>query len=206
VAALGARNGPREPRVDVPARVVEDARLVLRARGWDGVRPLVGVAPGAAFGPAKRWPGDRVARLIARVVGERGASCVLVGGPADVQTTCAIAAEAGKIDRAARGGSVIDLAGQTTLVQLAGILAACTACVSNDSGAMHLAAAVGTPVVAVFGPTNERATAPVPRVGGSVQVMTGTAWCRPCGLRQCPIDHRCMTSISVDQVIQAMGD
>jgi heptosyltransferase-2 len=206
VAALGFDNGPREPRVDVPAQVVEDACAVLRSRGWDGVRPLVGIAPGAAFGGAKRWPGDRVARLIARVVGERGATCVLVGGAADVPTTHAIAGDAGRIDVSARGDSVIDLAGQTTLVQLAGILAASAVFVSNDSGAMHLAAAVGTPVVAVFGPTNERATAPVPRVDGSVTVIVGTAWCRPCGLRECPIDHRCMTSVSVDQVVHAMGD
>jgi heptosyltransferase II len=204
VAALGAENGPREPRVDVPARALEDARLALRARGWDGSRPLVGIAPGAASGGAKRWPGDRVARLIARLVGERGASCVLVGGAADVPITCAIAAEAGKIDASARGGSVIDVAGQTTLVQLAGMIAACAAFVSNDSGAMHLAAAVGTPLAAVFGPTNERATAPVPRAGGSVNVIAGTAFCRPCGLRQCPIDHRCMTSISVDRVVHAV--
>ena len=205
VAALGAENGSREPQVDVPARLVDDARLVLRARGWDGARPLVGIAPGAAFGGAKRWPGRRVARLIARAVAERGASCVLVGGAADVPITCAIAAEAATIDPSARGGSVIDLAGQTTLVQLAGVLAACAAFVSNDSGAMHLAAAVGTPVVAVFGPTNEQATAPVSRAGGSVNVIAGTAWCRPCGLRECPIDHRCMTSISVDRVVHALG-
>jgi heptosyltransferase II len=205
VAAFGAENGPREPSVDVPARVLEDARLELRARGWDGARPLIGVAPGAASGGAKRWPGDRVAGLIARMVAERGVSCVLVGGPADVPATCAIATEAGKIETSARGGAVIDLAGQTTLVQLAGILAACAAFVSNDSGAMHLAAAVGTPLAAVFGPTDERATAPVPRAGGSVSVITGAAWCRPCGLRECPIDHRCMTSISVDRVSHAVG-
>jgi heptosyltransferase-2 len=206
VAALGADNGPREPHVDVPARVLEETRAALRARGWDGERPLIGLAPGAAFGGAKRWPGTRVAHLIARVIRERGASCVLVGGPADVPTTCAIVAEAGKIESTACGGSVIDLAGQTTLVQLAGVVAACATFVSNDSGAMHLAAAVGTPVVAVFGPTNERATAPVPRAGGVVSLMAGTAWCRPCGLRECPIDHRCMTSISVDRVIRAIGD
>jgi len=206
VAALGAENGPREPRVEVPARVIEDARLALRERGWDGSSRLVGFAPGAAFGGAKRWPGPRVADLIARATGECGVSCVVVGGAADVPTTCAIVAEAGKIGPSARAGSVIDLAGQTTLVQLAGVLAACSAFVSNDSGAMHLAAAVGTPVVAVFGPTDERATAPVPRASGSVTVIAGTAWCRPCGLRECPIDHRCMTSISVDRVLNALGD
>lgn len=206
VASMGVENGPREPAVDVPARVTEAARAAIVARGWDGSRPLVGFAPGAAYGGAKRWPPDRVTDVVARLVAGHDAVCVLVGGAAETRTTRAVAAEAGKIVGPALAGRVIDLAGATTIVQLAGVLAACSAFVSNDSGAMHLAAAVGTPVVAMFGPTDERATAPVARDGGTAAIVAGAAWCRPCGLRECPIDHRCMTSIPADAVVRAAGE
>lgn len=205
-AAAGARCGSREPALDPPADVVAAARRLLQERGWDGARPLVGFAPGAAFGGAKRWPVGRFAEVAARLAGDRDATCVLVGSAAEAGATRAIAREAGKMIERARPGDVIDLAGQTTLVLAAGVLAACGAFVSNDSGAMHLAAAVGTPVVAVFGPTDERATAPVARPGRRAAVLAGSAWCRPCGLRECPIDHRCMASVPADRVIQTVGD
>ena len=96
---------------------------------------------------------------------------------------------------------MIDLVGRTTLGALAGVTARCRVFVSNDSGAMHLAAALGRPVVAMFGPTDERATGPV----GRHEVITAQAFCRPCMLRDCPIDHRCMKRISVDQVLAAVA-
>jgi heptosyltransferase-2 len=81
-----------------------------------------------------------------------------------------------------------------------GVIAACRAFLSNDSGAMHLAAALGVPVVAVFGPTDERATAPV----GDHAILTADVFCRPCMLRECPIDHRCMKRIGADRVADAL--
>jgi heptosyltransferase-2 len=94
----------------------------------------------------------------------------------------------------------VNLIGQTDLRLFAGLLAVCHAFVSNDSGAMHLAAAVGVPVVAIFGPTDERATAPL----GDHDVIIHQVFCRPCMLRECPIDHRCMRGISVDVVLAAV--
>ncbi len=205
-AALGVANGPREPRVDLDAAARDGARAWLRDHGWDGTAPLVGFGPGAAYGGAKRGPPDRVARVVAHLAAARGAACVLVGSVADAPVTAAVAAGAARLDVALAPGRVIDLAGRTTLAQLAGVLASCQAFVSNDSGAMHLAAAVGTRVVAVFGPTNERETAPVPRPGTTAALIAGSAFCRPCGLRECPIDHRCLTSVSVDSVIQAVSE
>jgi heptosyltransferase-2 len=95
---------------------------------------------------------------------------------------------------------VVNLIGRTDLRLLMGVLEACRAFVSNDSGAMHLAAALGVPVTAIFGPTDERATAPV----GDHDVIVHQVFCRPCMLRECPIDHRCMKRISVDEVYSAV--
>jgi len=81
------------------------------------------------------------------------------------------------------------------------VLARCSAFVSNDSGAMHLAAAAGVPVTAIFGPTNEKVTAPI----GDHDVLIRQVFCRPCMLRECPIDHRCMKRISVEDVYQSVA-
>jgi heptosyltransferase-2 len=91
--------------------------------------------------------------------------------------------------------------GRTDLRQLSGVLARCSAFVSTDSGAMHLAAAVGVPVTAIFGPTDERVTSPV----GNHDVLVHQVFCRPCMLRDCPIDHRCMKGITVDAVFDAVS-
>jgi heptosyltransferase II len=205
LGALGIANGAREPRLDPTDAAIEDARAMLRQEGWDG-RPLVGLAPGAAGGGAKRWPLDRVAAVVGSLVRDRGAACVLVGADGDRSATAQVIVDAGRMSGSPAPGRVIDLAGRTTLPQLAGLLRLCGAFVSNDSGAMHLAAAVGTPLVAVFGPTNERATAPVPRPGGAADVLAGSAWCRPCRFRECPLDHRCMTSIPAARVIEAVSE
>jgi heptosyltransferase-2 len=205
LAALGIANGAREPRLDPTGAAIEDARAMLQQEGWDG-RPLVGLAPGAAGGGAKRWPLDRVAAVVGSLVRDRGAACVLVGADGDRPAAAQVAVEAGRITGPLAPGRVIDLAGRTTLPQLAGVMRLCAAFVSNDSGAMHLAAAVGTPLVAIFGPTNERATAPVPRPEGPAAVLAGSAWCRPCRFRECPLDHRCMTSIPAARVIEAVSE
>jgi heptosyltransferase-2 len=89
----------------------------------------------------------------------------------------------------------------TDLPTLAGILAACRALVTNDSGAMHLAAAIGVRVTAMFGPTDERLTRPV---GDGHAVLSHPVWCRPCMMRECPIDHRCMRGIGVARVAGAV--
>jgi heptosyltransferase-2 len=99
---------------------------------------------------------------------------------------------------------IVDLAGRTDLRALVALFAMCDGVVSNDSGAMHLAAASGVPVTAIFGPTNEQRTAPLPHPSGAgTAIVAGQAWCRPCELRACPLDHRCMTSIDVETVIEA---
>lgn len=202
VRGMGITTGPLEPVLSAPREAVDEVRALLAARGWDGHRPLVTLAPGAAYGTAKQWIPAHVMRLVADLVEQRGATCVLVGGRGDAATTAAVRAGVAP----AASAHVIDLAGATSLAALAAVLALSQTCVANDSGAMHLAAAVGTPVVATFGPTIEQATRPLTRGGGRAAVLTEPVWCRPCMLRECPTDHRCMTRLSPARVLAAVDD
>jgi heptosyltransferase-2 len=164
--------------------------------------PLLGIAPGAAYGGAKRWPPERFAAVACALARSHGLQPVIVGSAGDRGTACAIEAEVGKI-KGSGTRPPLNLAGRTSLAQLSGVLAACGALVSNDSGAMHLAAAVGTPVVALFGATDERVTAPL---AARARVLTTDAWCRPCLLRECPLDHRCMLGLEAGAVAKAVGE
>jgi heptosyltransferase II len=124
---------------------------------------------------------------------------VLVGAAGDRDSARAIeSALAARIGTGAGAIEWINLVGETDLPTLLGVLASCDAVLSNDSGAMHLASAVGRPVVAVFGPTNEEATSPL----GPHTIVHSDVWCRPCMLRECPIDHRCMRNIRPEAVFE----
>ncbi len=162
--------------------------------------PFLAMLPGAAYGQAKQWPADRMAETAARLARDRGLRCVLLGASHDTPAARAIESWL----RAAapeQAGRVIDLVGRTSLGALAGVLDRAAVCLSNDSGGMHLAAALGRPVVAIFGPTDEQATAPL----GNHTVLVEPVFCRPCQLRDCPIDHRCMKRISVQRVLDAVA-
>jgi heptosyltransferase II len=191
VRELGVTNGPLRPQLAISEHAVAAARTLLAQRGWDGIRPLLAIAPGAAYGTAKRWLPDYFAAVISTLVRERGMHAVLLGGPADRETTAWVS----RAVDAAQRPFVADLAGETTLATLAGTLRIASACASNDSGAMHMAAAAGVPVAAIFGPTREFETAPLPAADGHVDVLINPVWCRPCMLRECPIDHRCMKGL-----------
>ena len=199
VAALGIPNGPLQPDVRVPPAAREQARELLIQAGWDGRQLLVAIGAGAAYGTAKRWLPSHFAQLIADLARDQGVRCVLVGSAADADTIRMIAS-----DPAASASAPIDLAGRTTLEVLAGVLALASACVSNDSGAMHLAGAIGTPLTALFGPTRETETAPLTRAGGRADVLINPVWCRPCMLRECPIDHRCMRGLQPARVLASV--
>ena len=187
------------PRLAPRMPSAERAAALLLQRGVLPDTQLVGLAPGAAYGTAKQWLPERVAELAARLVQQRRATCVLVGASHDRDASRAVESwlRAHAPD-AMRG--VVNLTGHTSLGALVGVVARMATFVSNDSGAMHLAAAIGRPVVAVFGPTDERATRPL----GDQIVLTAPVFCRPCLLRECPIDHRCMKRITVDEVYEAV--
>jgi lipopolysaccharide heptosyltransferase II len=212
VAALGFPNGSSEPRIRVPDAARAAGERLLVDAGWDRRAPLVALAPGAAYGGAKRWPPESFAELAASLAAD-GVACVLVGSAADAATTSEVVnARRGEGGRGGAGAErvamhregvatpILDVVGRTDLPTLAGVLTHCRALVTNDSGAMHLAAAAGVAVTAVFGPTNERATRPI---GDAHVVVSHPVWCRPCMLRECPIDHRCMRGVRVEAVLQA---
>lgn len=157
------------------------------AAGW------IGLSPGAFFGGAKRWLPERFAAVADRAARRLGARVALVGGRDERPLAEAVAA------RMQARAHV--LTGETTLPSLAGVLAHLRLLLTNDSGPMHLAAALGVPVVAVFGPTDWRETAPV---GARHRLVRAETACAPCKLRECPIDHRCMRRVTVDDVAAAV--
>lgn len=205
VAALGIANGTGVPCVDVSPEHVAAGATLLHDQGWDDA-PLAAIAPGAAYGGAKRWPPERFGEL-ARTLADDGIRTVMVGSAAD--------SPAGReVEQAAGSTRIINLIGRTSLGELAGVFRNCRVVVSNDSGAMHLAAASGVPVTALFGPTDETATAPGGAVRGVpsalsplpsalIRVVIHPVWCRPCMLRECPLDHSCMRGITVERVHRA---
>jgi heptosyltransferase-2 len=222
VEALGFPNGPAVPRLDASSEARAAGLRLLRDGGWDERTPLVGLAPGAAYGAAKRWPPGFFAELAASLAAD-GVVSVLIGSAADRGTAAEVAsALAGR-------ARVVDLVGKTDLPALAGVIVNCRTLVANDSGAMHFAVALGVRVTALFGPNDERITGPWapatrdpssvrlhadgPAEAGhdvwatsrrpSVTVLTHDVWCRPCLLRECPLDHGCMRGISVDQVLDS---
>lgn len=182
-----------------PSSRAEGDRL-LAAAGVPGDAELVGLAPGAAYGQAKQWPPDRMAAVAARLVTDRDAWCVLVGAGHDRDAGRAIESWL-RTHAPAAAARVVNLIGRTSVGALVAVFGRTAAVVANDSGGMHLAAAVGRPVVAIFGPTDERATRPI----GDHHVLTASAFCRPCMLRDCPIDHRCMKRIGIDDVLAAVN-
>ncbi len=165
----------------------EGERLLPAAPdGW------LGLAAGAFFGGAKRWLPARFAAAAERVARGTGARVALLGGPHERPLAEAIAEQ--------MPSRPLVLAGSTSLGGLAGVLARLRLLLTNDSGPMHLAAALGVPVVAVFGPTDWRETAPY---GARQRVMRAATECAPCKLRECPIDHRCMTRVDAEAVAAA---
>ena len=200
--ALEVPAGPLEPMLTAAADDVAVGRALLTARGWDGRQPLIALAPGAAYGHAKRWPPERYAALVSTLVSAQGATCVLVGAPVDAAATAQVR-ELATVDARPH---VLDVAGATTLRALAGVLSLAGTCVSNDSGAMHLAAALGVRVVALFGPTRELETAPLARAARPATLLIHEVFCRPCMLRECPIDHRCMTGLDAARVEAAVTE
>jgi len=155
--------------------------------GDDG--PWIGINPGAFYGTAKRWLPERFAAAADLVARRAEAKVAIVGGSAERPLGQAIADQLRAPSRV--------LCGETTLGDLVGVLSRLRLLLTNDSGPMHLAAALGTPLVAVFGSTDWTETAPV---SPNARVVRAEAECAPCLLRECPIDHRCMTRVDVDRV------
>jgi heptosyltransferase-2 len=170
-----------------------DAESPIRLNGIERhPQPVIGISPGAAFGTAKRWYPERFAEAAADVALARNSRVALFGSPAEADIVAIV--EAGL---KARGVAVDNYAGRTKLREFIQLVANCELMLTNDSGAMHVAYAVGTPSVTIFGSTDHIGTGPV---GPHARIVRQPVHCSPCKLRECPIDHRCMTSISPQRV------
>ncbi|HXM40192.1 MAG TPA: lipopolysaccharide heptosyltransferase II [Bryobacteraceae bacterium] len=175
-----------------------DGREAARAAGLDALRyaglaaPVVGISPGAAYGDAKRWLPERFAETAVLVARAHAASVALFGAAAE-RELCESVAAAVRAD----GIAVRNFAGQTSLRQFIDLAAACRLFLTNDSGAMHVVAALEVPTVTVFGATDDTTTGPT---GAWARVVREQVECSPCLLRACPIDHRCMTRVTTQRV------
>lgn len=195
-AAVGASSLPLPPLIQVNDEDLQHARARFGLEG----SPLLGLNPGAEYGPAKRWPADRFAAVALEAQRQWNCRWVILGGAGDV----AIAHEiAHTLARA--GYPPIVLAGQTSLRELAAVLKLCRVVLTNDTGPMHLSAAVGTPVIALFGSTSPELTGP--GLPGATQhaCLRVPVPCSPCFRRDCPIDFRCMLEMEVDLVLRHLS-
>jgi len=192
IRKLGLRIVEPDLRLRVSDEEREAVRADLRAAGVDPHRPLVVLNPGASYGPAKRWPAARFAALGRLLQKEKNAGVAVTGSPAEADIAAAVAA--------AMDVKPLNLAGKTTLRRLLAVIGEAAVFVTNDTGPMHMANALRVPVVAVFGPTDPRATAPFHPPSA---VLKKDAPCWPCLYRKCPYDHRCMISISAEDAFAA---
>ncbi len=197
---LGIEGAKESVVLEIPDESAERAGRLLAELGGDG--PVVALAAGSAYGRAREWPEENFARL-ARILAERhGARFVLVGAPREVEQCRKVVELAGDIP----GGGILITAGRTSPADLAALLARCDAFFGNDSGAMHVAAAVGIPTLAIFGSTNPLHTRPL---GPRAEVFVSDRECSPCMARTCRYGHYgCLTDFTPEMVarrLEAMG-
>jgi heptosyltransferase-2 len=195
-AALGASADPLPPQLCVMPDEVAAAQKKFGVNLQPGL--VLGLNPGAEYGPAKRWPAERFIATALAIQAKTRCTWVILGGPRDMATTAQIHAAIGA------QGPTLNLAGQTTLRELMAVLKLCRVLLTNDTGPMHVAAALGTPVVVPFGSTSPELTGPGLPGDRRHHLLTADAGCAPCFLRECPIDFRCMQRIGAERVVEAV--
>lgn len=189
-ALLGNPTTASMPRLVVTEEELQVARELLRQQGWRPGVKLVGVNPGATYGSAKCWPLERFRSMALQLLEDKDVMLVFFGDGTQVELVRQICR--GLPDR------VLNLAGATSLRELMALICGCSVLVTNDSGPMHIAAALDVPMVALFGSTDPDKTGPW---GKEEAVVNKKASCSPCFRRVCPIDFRCMKEISVEEVV-----
>ncbi|RJQ66790.1 MAG: lipopolysaccharide heptosyltransferase II [Desulfobacteraceae bacterium] len=186
---LGLRPGANELFLRLP----EESRCWAQQQVRPASGPLIGLNPGGTYGPAKRWPAEKFARLAGRLHTMFGATLAVLGTSADGATAQVIKSAAPK--------GVLDFTGRTSLTQAMALISRCDAFVTNDSGLMHVGAALDIPLVAIFGSTNPKTTGPFSR---KACVVRKEIPCSPCLQSHCPTDFRCMEEIGVDEVMRVV--
>lgn len=192
IRSLGLQAGSDIPSLQVPQAWIPDADAVLKSAGG-GEGPFVGLSPGSQYGSAKEWFPERFGELGRRISGELGGHLLILGSAGD-------RAAASPILRIV-GPKAADLTGKTTLGQAMAIIARCRVFVTNDSGLMHVAAALRVPLVAIFGSTDPSRTGPL---GATSRVIYKGLSCAPCLKNKCPQKRECMEAVSVEEVFEAV--
>jgi heptosyltransferase-2 len=197
VAALGANSKPLPLKLFVEPEEIE---TVKKKFGLDEIsNPIFGLNPGAEYGPAKRWPVKRFIAAAKDIQQRTNCVWILFGGRGDQQFTAQIASAIHD-----SRFTIHDLSGKTSLRELMALLKLCRVLLTNDTGPMHVAAALGTPVVVPFGSTSPELTGLGLPGDSRNRLIKSDAPCSPCFLRECPIDFRCMNGIGVEQVVEAV--
>ncbi|MGD2080783.1 MAG: lipopolysaccharide heptosyltransferase II, partial [Nitrospirota bacterium] len=194
------RAGIEAPHSDPWIHLSLEERLQAREKLKGLRRPVVGINPGAQFGPAKQWMPERFASLTTKIVEDLGGSAVVFGGHGEAALADSILG-ASSVDSA----RAVSMAGKTTLRELVGLVSECDALVTTDSGPMHIGYATGTPLVAIFGSTSPALTGPV---GYGHKVLRHEAECSPCFDRECTEEEkmRCMEAVTVDEVFESLRE
>ncbi len=184
-----------EPRLQIPVPPAASAaaRQRLNVLGIKEESPLIIISPGASYGPAKRWPASCFSLLATRLQENKGAEILIIGSAEERDIAAAISS--------AMTREPAVLTGSTSLLELLGLISQATLFISNDTGPMHIANSLGVPVVAIFGPTDPAVTGPFQKPSAYIKKEDVPCW--PCSYRSCPYDHRCMTGVSVEQVLAA---
>jgi heptosyltransferase II len=195
-AALGANSEPLPPQLFITPEEIEAAKKKFRLEKI--AQPIFGLNPGAEYGPAKRWPVEKFIAAAREIQKRTNCLLLLFGNKADASTAAQIESAIGNRQ------SAINLAGQTSLRELMALLQLCRVLLTNDTGPMHVAAALGTPVVVPFGSTSPELTGPGSPGDVRHRLLKSDAPCSPCFLRECPIDFRCLNGISVERVVAAV--
>jgi heptosyltransferase-2 len=189
--SLGGLSNLPHPKLQV---IKVSQQLAFEKFNLTDDRKIIGLCPGAEFGPAKQWPIEHYAAVAEQVI-DRGYQVWLFGSTKDKTTTEAIKA---KISVKSRS-QVYDLAGKTSLIEVVDLIAACKSVVSNDSGLMHIAAAVGCHVIGVYGSTSPNYTPPL---ANKVDILSTGLECRPCFKRKCPLGHlKCLKDLQPELVM-----
>jgi len=210
VAALGAKSEPLPPRLVIaPDEIKTAAEKFGLAAELAADRPIFGLNPGAEYGPAKRWPIERFIAAAREIQQHTRCLWLIFGGKGDAEITGRVESETRNslaAPKRSEGGKleIRNFTGKTSLRDLMSLLKLCRVLLTNDTGPMHLAAALGTPVVVPFGSTSPELTGPISAGAVRHQLIRSDAPCSPCFLRECPIDFRCMNGISVERVVSGV--
>ncbi len=206
--SIGIKASYTEPYIRLSRSERVWARNLLSLKFPDQKKPLIGINPGAAYGSAKRWPPEKFAQVIGKILTGIHGRVIIFGGQSDIEIADEIVNEISNLKIKSTieeyMSNLLIMAGKTNLRELASLIAECDIFLSNDSGPMHMASALLVPVIAIFGSTSPVSTGPS---GRPHKIISRDIPCSPCMERECPEKHlRCMTGINTEEVFTAMQE